>query len=830
MLDPDEEQPGIPLFPISHGLSRAPVKRVPLRRCPSPVRSNSLLAIAISGLLATYSANSVASEQPGTVLHSQAVVKSLDWHPLETLPADQHDRRCRQCGGAFIDPLANRSTVDPASANIDISASDSSVTESAMTFEGDVTVAQGHRTLRADRLRIDRAQQVGVAEGNVTLREKGVVVRGEQATYDSGRQYATVTDARFALHDSHMTGSATQLARSANGQLAIVEGSMTYCAPDNPRWYLSSRQIDLDPSTGVGEARDAKLYIGDTPVFYVPWIQFPIDERRKTGVLWPDIGSDTRGGLDVTVPIYINLAAHYDATYSPRYIAERGLNHQINSRYLGDTLGSWEVNGAYLGSDKKYKADAEDGDGTRWLVGVKQTGTMGTSWRTRLNYTRVSDGEYIRDLNNQQLSSQRQTALMQLGQLDYLGEDWLVRVQAQAFQSLVDDIGNDYKKLPQVTAQWRGDTRWLGLQPIALAQYSRFEASDERTTGQRLYTDLGLSYPMNWLSGFVTPTVSYRHLSYRLDESLLSPTNAASNEEPSAHSATASLDAGLRFERPLSLAGEGFTQTLEPRLFYLYSQYDAQGDQPDFDSAELTFSFNQLYRDTRFSGYDRLDDAHQASVGITTRLFANSDGRERLNASIGQIYYFDDRRVRLNASDAPLTDHRSAVAAQANWLPTENWTLRSSLLYDSKERSFDAASLHIGYRPGNGSVFNAGYTLREPPPSQRQQSTTEQANFSTYFTINDNWRLFAAFEYSIEASLAVEELFGVEYDDCCWQVRALYMRYVDTDGRALVDFTDPQLEREDSLQFQFVLKGMGGIGNRVDNLLGDMIRGFQDRY
>jgi len=335
---------------------------------------------------------------------------------------------------------------------------------------------------------------------------------------------------------------------------------------------------------------------------------------------------------------------------------------------------------------------------------------------------------------------------------------------------------------------------------------------------------------MNWLSGFVTPTVSYRHLSYRLDESLLSPTNAASNEEPSAHSATASLDVGLRFERPLSLAGEGFTQTLEPRLFYLYSQYDAQGDQPDFDSAELTFSFNQLYRDTRFSGYDRLDDAHQASVGITTRLFANSDGRERLNASIGQIYYFDDRRVRLNASDAPLTDHRSAVAAQANWLPTENWTLRSSLLYDSKERSFDAASLHIGYRPGNGSVFNAGYTLREPPPSQRQQSTTEQANFSTYFTINDNWRLFAAFEYSIEASLAVEELFGVEYDDCCWQVRALYMRYVDTDGRALVDFTDPQLEREDSLQFQFVLKGMGGIGNRVDNLLGDMIRGFQDRY
>mgnify|MGYP003706064087 CR=1 FL=1 len=778
--------------------------------------------VVVIGLLASYCA--YADED--LALKETSVGAQLDWQPIEVIPSNDRDLRCRQCQGAFVDPLAGSPNVDPLSANMEVSAEDSDVTEEELVFEGDVSVKQGNRYIRADKVRFDRAQQTGIAEGHVTLREPGLVLIGDRATYDNAKQQATVSNARFALHENQLSGSAMQLERNAQGHVTIDKGSMTYCAPDDPSWHLTSDNIVLEPDSGIGEARHAKLYIGDIPVFYVPWIQFPIDDRRKTGVLFPDIGSDTRGGLDVTVPIYLNLAPNYDATYSPRYIGERGLNHQLNGRYLGNKVGFWDVTGAYLSGDKKYRDEIDNTGGERWLIGVTQRGSLGDNWRTRIDYTRVSDPDYIRDLDNQSLSTQRQTALMQLGQVDYLGEDWVVSIQAQEFQSLADDIRNDYKKLPQITAQWRGDADWAGLQPIALAQYSNFDADGERVTGQRLYSEIGLAYPMNWIYGFVKPTVKYRQLDYDLKDS-----PALQDQKPSAGSGVASVDAGLVFERSLTITGEGMTQTLEPRLFYLYSQYDEQTGQPDFDSAELTFSYNQLYRDTRFSGNDRLDDANQISLGVTTRFFADSDGRERLNASIGQIYYLKDRRVRLKGIDPSLTENSSPIAAEINWLPTEHWDVRSSLLYDTEDSAFDAASIQVGYRSDEGSFLNVGYTLREPPPSLANRPVTEQANISAYYPINDNWRVFGALEYSLEASQAVEDMVGLEYDDCCWQFRVLYMRYVDTDGNVTAsDLFDPNLDRENALQFQFVLKGMGGFGGRVDNLLNDMIRGFRDRY
>jgi LPS-assembly protein len=211
---------------------------------------------------------------------------------------------------------------------------------------------------------------------------------------------------------------------------------------------------------------------------------------------------------------------------------------------------------------------------------------------------------------------------------------------------------------------------------------------------------------------------------------------------------------------------------------------------------------------------------------VTTRLFADSDGRERLNASIGQIFYFRDREVRLKARDRALDESLSATAVEFNWFPSDAWAIRSSLLYDTEDTEFDAASAQVSYRPNSGQIFNVGYTLREPPPSQSKRPVTEQANFSAYYPIGDNWGAFAAVEYSLEGNEFVEDMVGFEYDNCCWKMRLLYMRYLDTAGSFAPDFSDPSLERENAVQFQFVLKGMGGFGSRVENLMRDMIRGF----
>ena len=540
--------------------------------------------------------------------------------------------------------------------------------------------------------------------------------------------------------------------------------------------------------------------------------------------MFPDIGSDSRGGVDITQPIYFNLAPNYDALYRPRYIQERGLLHQGQGRWLSETAGYWEFNGAWIGDDERYQNANPDVDANRWLFNTQHNGQFGSAWRTKIAYTRVSDPEYVRDIENNRLSTQRQTALQQLGRVDWLGQNWQVRVDVEQFQSLADDIRNDYKKLPQITARWRGTQDWNRVEPILMTQLSHFDSDSRRVTGERMYVEAGLTMPNRWAFGFLTPTVKYRSVSYELDDHTL-----IEDDSPEAGSLMASLDGGLIFERQTKLGGVSMTQTLEPRAYYLYSDFEEQTGHPDFDSAELTFSYEQLYRDTRFSGHDRIDDSNQLAVGVTSRFINNATGNETLRASIGQIFYFRDRQVRLNRIDPDLTEATSAIAAEMAWSPSQAWRVRSSLLFDPNDNNFDAAYAQASFAPVDGMVFNLGYTLREPPPSLVNRPVTEQANASFYYPINDSWSVFGAYEYSLEASEVVESMAGFEYDDCCWRVRLLYMRYVDTLVGDIPDFSDPNLERESSFQIQVLLKGMGGFGGRVDELLGDMIRGFSKR-
>ena len=755
-----------------------------------------------------------------------SVTIAPDWQPITSSSSKHADLRCRQCGGSFVDPLRDNAKAGQLGESaIEVAADDTEVTEDTLLARGNVKLKQGNRRLVADSVEIDRKTGKAVAAGQVLVREPGVVMAGSRVNYDSESRVTSLRNAKYVLHDSQFHGTADSLSRDAQGNIVVSEGAMTFCAPDNPHWTLEANKLKIFPQLGEGHATGARLRIGQTPVLYLPWIRFPTDSRRKTGLLFPDIGSDSRGGIDITQPVYFNLAPNYDALYRPRYIEERGLLHQAQGRWLSDTVGLWELNGAWIGGDERYQNANPNIDADRWLFNTQHEGQFGPAWRTKIAYTRVSDPEYIRDIENNRLSAQRQTALQQLGRVDWLGEDWQVRLDVEQFQSLADDIRNDYQKMPQITASWSGAQNWRGVEPILLTQLSHFDSDSKRVTGERLYWEAGLTMPNRWVAGYLTPTVKYRAVSYELDNDPI-----LQDDAPNAGSLMASIDGGLVFERQTSLAGVSMTQTLEPRAFYLYSAYEDQSGHPDFDSAELTFSYDQLYRDTRFSGHDRIDDSNQLALGVTTRFIDNQTGNETLSASIGQILYFRDREVRLNRIDPDLTEATSAIAAEFNWSPSSVWQLRSSLLYDANDNDFDAAYAQASFMPGDGKIFNLGYTLREPPPSLVDRPVTEQANASVYYPINDTWSVFGAYEYSIEASEVVETMAGFEYDDCCWRVRLLYMRYVDTLVGELIDFTDPNLERESSFQIQVVLKGMGGFGGRVDELLTDMIRGFTKRY
>ena len=296
------------------------------------------------------------------------------------------------------------------------------------------------------------------------------------------------------------------------------------------------------------------------------------------------------------------------------------------------------------------------------------------------------------------------------------------------------------------------------------------------------------------------------------------------NSSPGA--ALAHIDGGLFFERETTMAGRPMIQTLEPRIAYLYSDYEDQTGNPDFDSSELTFNYNQLFRDTRFSGRDRLDDANQIAIGLTSRFLDEDTGEERFNASIGQIYYFTNRRVRLSASDPELDRSNSELAGELNFYPNERLAVRSNLQYDPSTGKMNAGNFLASYTRRRESVFNVGYTFRRPVTLVGNQPVTDQVNLSAYLPIKNNWRVFMAWNYSFEADRSVEDMVGIEYDSCCWQVRLLHLRYFDTVRDATPDFDSPDLSRDYATQVQFVLKGLGGFGDGVEQLMGDMIRGF----
>ena len=772
---------------------------------------------------------------PQDAVGADALSFALDWAPLAAVPESLCTRQCINCEGMYIDPLVQENTsTPPEEQDIQARANSTRLQDNEVILTGNASAVQGYRHMRSDNVVINREQETAMLSGNVTLREPNLLLQGDNAHIHSKTGDAFVYDTQFVFHREHMRGTADILQRDQEGLIHIHNGNFTYCPPGEDDWSVLSKDMEVDIEEGLATAHHARVELKGVPVFYTPWLRLPIDDRRRTGLLWPDFGNDSSGGLDISVPIYLNLAPNYDALYAPRYIEERGLNHQLQLRYLNPHLGEWLVGGAYMGNDTRYGDQAPEQISTdRWLGVIKQEGLFNQRWLSRVDYSKASDVDYLRDLETANIDAQRSTSLLQTGSMDYLGDSWLINFRAQQFQSLAEDIREQYKILPQLTNRYRSNGTPFSLQPILLGQYSNFGADEDLVTGERLYGEAGLSYPMLWRFGFLKPTVKYRQVNYELTET----TTVFTDDSPATGAPLVNVDGGLVFERQTSFAGKGLLQTLEPRLYYLYSEREDQTDQPIFDTTELTFNYYQLFRETRFAGYDRMDDANQVSVGLTSRFIDDQKGRNLLSANLGQIFYSQDREVRLGRRAPPQEEPSSNIAGDLLFTPTDKLDLRTSLTWDPHEDNLDSGFFQAGYTTNNGSIFNLGYAYRRNPIVFNVVNVdnidtlllTEEASVSSYLPLDNNWSVFAAMSYSVEDNISVEDMVGVEYDSCCWMVRLVQLRYYNNVSGEVPDFSNPDLERESTIQFQFVLKGMGGFGNRITNMMQDMIRGFEER-
>jgi len=680
--------------------------------------------------------------------------------------------------------------------------------DGASRLRGDVRISQPGRLIQADNAELSTLRDNGRFTGNILLAEPGLVLAGQQADLDLTGKSAHLDSVEFVSTLLNAHGKATSIDRKPDGELRFDKVEYSTCEPDRRVWHFSARKLKLDPNTGRGTVRQAKLHVLDVPLVNVPYFNFPIDDRRMTGLLVPRFGSTNDGGFDFAQPVYVNLAPNYDLTLTPRLLSRRGLMAESEFRYLLADAGEGELQLAMLPGDSLYN----DADRQR------------AAWRHRYQQDRVraalvadyvSDNAYFTDLGTD-LSQSGTTHQERTGEVEYTAPRWSLLGRVQGFQTidpLLTDISKPYARLPQIL--FRGSAALkpgLSLQMLSeLTHFSRSvdDGSGTEVNGARWRLEPRVDYRVQKPWGYVNPTLTVRQLAYRLDDQPADPDVI--------NAAAVSLDSGLTLERD----GRRFLQTLEPRLFYVYSPYSDQSTLPNFDTATSTFSFAQLFRASRFSGGDRIDDANQASLGLTSRWLDKQTGRERLRASVGEVFYLRDRKVRLNATDPVATSSTSGLAGELAVQVGEDWSGSADSLW-TPELQAAQFGVQLHYLPPTADrLFNIGYNYRRDLPALNQKALS-QANASVIHPLSPQWQVMGLLQYDLENQSTQDSLLGLRYDACCWRL-SFYQRQFLTDPD---NISNADLRRT-AFFIEVTLKGLAGISSGVNDLLGNKVFGYQ---
>lgn len=810
------------------------------------------------------------------VIYSLAYVPSIraqsaaevDWVPAEELDQEQLQTLPWYCDGLYIQPEAFR---EQNQANerlpIHISARDAfHVARHSTTFTGDVEIQQGARRINAASVFLDAETDIATMQGPVTIREPGLLLQGEEATGNFLKGTAVIGGATFLLHRSRLRGSATKIDKGENNQLLIQDGEFTRCDPQQNTWSMYGKNILLRTGEGYGVARDVILKIKDIPVAYFPYFRFPISDLRQSGFLMPGIGQRSAGGVELVLPYYFNLAPQYDASYTLRSMWKRGVVHDSEFRYLTKSTNNF-INGSFIHNDDIYdnttdfdlssnanlpKFKKQD----RWLVHATHEGGWNSRWKSSIRYSAVSDNDYLSDIggsvgsaspdrtgsSDRNLTNRILPALNRTGSIGYHGDKWTTTLRFQGFQNLDDFSLEQYEKLPELAITYRNSFELLTLN--TKFRYTYFDRNTDNLTGslaitgQRAVIDATVEMPLRKTWGFIIPSLNLIHRKYNLDG-----TPATTRESPNLTTPSLSLDSGLIFDRFFTWRGRQLQQTLEPRLFYLYTEFDRQDDLPQFDASASTPSYSQIFRRNRFSGYDRIADTQQLSVGISTSLLSADTGAEFFKASIGQIYYFKDRRVIFQPKPGDdAAANTSALFTQLRLAIGSSLTVNSSFEWDPDKRRSNRGNFSLKYHPDDHKIFNLTYSYTSPEvQAVGSFQNREETDVSFIWPIRGKWSVIGRWNFGWDDDQTIESLFGVEYNDCCWKLRVVFRRFLEDPRLLVLVIDDPsspggQTEittldnRADAgIFFEFQLKGLADLGGRLDRFLEDSIPGYRAR-
>ena len=660
------------------------------------------------------------------------------------------------------------------------------------TMTGGVLVRRGSRLARADTAIYDPAAKSLLLRGDVRYEDPENVVSGRSAefAYETGR--IRFEGAEFRLGQSGSHGGAGSLEISREGRLELDDVSYTTCPPGSNDWVLEAGDIDIDTENRRGTAQNVKLRFQGVPILYSPFLSFPIGDARKTGFLTPEIGSSGRSGNELRVPFYWNIEENRDATLTPRLLSHRGVQFGTEFRYLtrhNEGIARFD----YLPNDSLTGTN-------RHLTAVEHRTLFDSKWRGRIDFRQVSDSRYFEDLGGS-LSISSITHLDRSVIFDHYGDRWSLLARIQDYQTIDDAIEPNeepYRRLPQLLFSGSWPDQSFGLRYDLDGEVVYFDR-DVGVTGWRADLSPKLSWPLERPGWFVVPETALEYTAYGLNNTI-----PGQSDDPDRFLPIASLDTGIVLERTMD-SGEARIQTLEPRVLYVHIPHADQDDLPVFDTILPDLNLVQLFRKNRFLGVDRIGDADQLSIGVTSRVLDGASGEEVVSATIGQALYLSDQGVQL-PGEPTATRESSDYIAELRFLVFENLNFDVGQQWGDSGTAKSEARLQ--YRPRSDKILNLAYRFR--------RGSLEQGDISWSWPLSRRWNFVGRYNFSFREDELLERFFGLEYESCCWGLRLVTRRHISTrDGT-----------RDSSIGLQLVLKGMTSVGTAADQLLERGILGY----
>lgn len=740
------------------------------------------------------------------------------------------------------------------------------------TLSGHVEVQQGQKIVNAQTAYVFRdakTNQVTKIEflGEVRYLEPDKLMIARKAVVNPQDNSGETEDVLYRFNTDRngailpAWGRASLVRRLANKDYLLRKATYTTCAPKDKAWDIQAESISLDDAHAKGVAKNAQLRIHNVPVLYSPYFSFPTNRERKSGFLMPLVGYSNVGGFDFGVPYYWNIAPNQDLTFIPHLYTERGLMMGGEYRFLtlnstglltGNVLPKDRAFGTFLQNNQLQYPWLQGNSTNRWSTGILETTNFSPNLQLNVNLQQVSDDYYLQDFSTN-LAAITQRQLLRQADLTYSTDHWIFRGMGQSYQTLhpvnESPISPVYERLPQIMARGYYYDLPFNANLNILGQYDQFHWPDSSwdftnisiPQGPRFHFNPILALPMIKPWGYITPSLQFVENYYEVHRgSAPGDRNIDFNRTTPRYS----LDSGLYFDRDSIIQGNAFTQTLEPRLFYLNVPYHNQTAIPVYDSGFMIFNVDQLFRTNRFSGFDRIGDANQLAYSLTSRWLSEETGAEIANISIGQIKYFSDRKVQLCQSpsgyciDNPYTFgslsstfNTSPIASRAVYHFNPKWDITGDYIWDPAINATNNADLNLHYQPAPNAVITGGYSyLVNGDITQVRNNGTEnnalhQAIMAFAWPLNEKWSTVGAYSHNISKNYNMMSLFGMQYDSCCWAMRVLGGRTF----KSLNAQFEPQYNN--NVYLQILLKGLGTVANSDPyNILNTYIPGYKDPF